>query len=139
MIITILRSILQRGVDSSKSSNTFQKKAAKIVQQKTLSYCCSLCTQNANLTTIPDNACSSCTSLHYLYFEACLHQSGAVLLLIHLYGFLDVLKWLRAQDPPCAWNANVCSNAAENGHLDVLQWARTQNLPASWLQHFLDS
>ena len=48
------------------------------------------------------------------------------------YGHLDVLQWARAQDPPCDWSEWVCSFAARNGHLDVIEWLRTQNLPASW-------
>ena len=48
-------------------------------------------------------------------------------------GHLDVLQWARAQDPPCEWNERVCSKAAMRGHLGVIEWLRTQNLPASWL------
>ena len=44
-------------------------------------------------------------------------------------GHLDVLKWARAQNPPCDWNADVCRYAAKKGHLDVLKWARAQNPP----------
>jgi hypothetical protein len=47
-------------------------------------------------------------------------------------GHLGVLKWLRAQDPPCPWDEWVCSCAAENGHLDVLRWMRAQNPPCPW-------
>ena len=28
-------------------------------------------------------------------------------------GFLNVLQWLRAQDPPCHWDENICNIAAE--------------------------
>ena len=47
-------------------------------------------------------------------------------------GVLDVLKWLRSQDPPCPWDADVCRYAAGGGHLDVLQWARSQDPPCPW-------
>ena len=47
-------------------------------------------------------------------------------------GHLDMLKWARAQNPPCDWNAWVCIHAAYNGHLDVLQWARAQDPPCAW-------
>ena len=39
------------------------------------------------------------------------------------YGNLVVLKWLRAQDPPCPWDADACAGAAINGNLDVLKMA----------------
>ena len=47
-------------------------------------------------------------------------------------GHLDVVKWLRVQNPPCPWGEDVCSSAAGNGHLDVLQWARSQDPPCRW-------
>ncbi len=47
-------------------------------------------------------------------------------------GHLKVLQWLRAQDPPCPWDEETCSSAAENGHLEVLQWLRAQDPPCPW-------
>jgi hypothetical protein len=47
-------------------------------------------------------------------------------------GRLEVLQWLRAQDPPCPWDTVVCSYAAASGHLDVLQWLRAQDPPCPW-------
>jgi hypothetical protein len=47
-------------------------------------------------------------------------------------GHLDVLRWLRTQDPPCPWNEWVCCYAAQNGHLDVLKWLRAQDPPCPW-------
>ena len=47
-------------------------------------------------------------------------------------GHLEVLKWLRAQDPPCPWNVHTCGFAAEGGHLEVLKWARSQDPPCHW-------
>lgn len=46
-------------------------------------------------------------------------------------GRLDMLQWLRAQDPPCPWDESVCRGAA-NGGLDVLQWLRAQEPPCPW-------
>ena len=44
-------------------------------------------------------------------------------------GRLEVLQWMRAQDPPCPWNSGICYYAASKGHLDVLRWARRQGCP----------
>ena len=43
-----------------------------------------------------------------------------------------MLQWLRAQEPPCPWDEDVCSKAAMNGHLEMLQWLRAQDLPEEW-------
>ena len=45
---------------------------------------------------------------------------------------LDVLKWLRSQNPPCPWNALTCRDAAKSGHMDVLKWLRSQDPPCPW-------
>ena len=47
-------------------------------------------------------------------------------------GHLDVLKWVRSQDPPCPWDWRTCTEAAAEGHLDVLKWLRAQNPPCPW-------
>jgi hypothetical protein len=54
-------------------------------------------------------------------------------------GRLDVLEWLRSQDPPCPWDntsfgmdSNACTHAAYSGHLDVLVWLRSQDPPCPW-------
>ena len=47
-------------------------------------------------------------------------------------GHLNVLQWLRSQDPPCPWDKYACSGAAERGHLNVLQWLRSQSPPCVW-------
>ncbi len=47
-------------------------------------------------------------------------------------GQLHVVQWLRSQDPPCPWNDETCSSAAENGHIHILQWLRTQDPPCPW-------
>ena len=43
-----------------------------------------------------------------------------------------MLKWARAQEPPCPWDEDTCADAAEGGHLDVLKWARSQDPPCPW-------
>jgi hypothetical protein len=45
-----------------------------------------------------------------------------------------VLRWLRAQDPPCPWDELTCSTAASDGHMDVLRWLRAQEPPCPWNQ-----
>ena len=45
---------------------------------------------------------------------------------------LAVLKWVRAQEPPCPWNAQSCHRAAIRGRLDVLKWLREQEPPCPW-------
>ena len=47
-------------------------------------------------------------------------------------GHLGMLQWARAQDPPCAWDADGCYHAAGSGHLDVCNWLDDQDIPASW-------
>ena len=39
-------------------------------------------------------------------------------------GHLHILQWLRAQDPPCPWNAQTPRRAAKRGKLDVIRWCR---------------
>ena len=48
-----------------------------------------------------------------------------------LSGYMEVLQWLRAQDPPCPWDERTCACAAEAGNVDVLQWLRAQDPPCS--------
>lgn len=45
---------------------------------------------------------------------------------------LEVLQWLRAQNPPCPWDEGSCARAAEGGHLEVLQWLRARSPPCPW-------
>jgi hypothetical protein len=42
-------------------------------------------------------------------------------------GHLEILQWLRGQDPPAPWDTDECVYATENGHLNVLQWLRVQD------------
>ena len=50
-------------------------------------------------------------------------------------GHLEVLKWLRAQDPPCPWDESTCTAAAAGGHLEVLKFLRSQEPPCPWNMH----
>ena len=47
-------------------------------------------------------------------------------------GELTTLQWLRAQDPPCPWDEQTCAMAAKGGHLEILRWAVTQDPPCPW-------
>lgn len=47
-------------------------------------------------------------------------------------GRLEVLRWLRSQDPPCPWGAHTCVLATWGGHLEVLEWLRAQDPPCPW-------
>lgn len=49
-----------------------------------------------------------------------------------LDGTLDVIQWLRNQNPPCPWDEVTCSIAAKNGHFDILLWLRNQDPPCPW-------
>jgi hypothetical protein len=55
---------------------------------------------------------------------------------MHIYaaesGYLHVLQWACAQDPPCPWSEAIFAYATENGQLHVLQWARAQDPPCPW-------
>lgn len=48
------------------------------------------------------------------------------------YGRVELLQWLREQDPPCPWDVGTCKSAAAYGHLELLQWLRAQNPPCPW-------
>jgi hypothetical protein len=40
-----------------------------------------------------------------------------------------VLKWMRQEnDPPCPWDEDTCTYAAEGGHLHMLKWLREKHL-----------
>tara|TARA_R110002153_G_scaffold273471_1_gene444450 strand:- start:25269 stop:25790 length:522 start_codon:yes stop_codon:yes gene_type:complete len=56
--------------------------------------------------------------------DTCMCAAGA--------GRLDVLVWLRSQDPPCSWDNLTCMYAAGAGRLDVLEWLRSQDPPCPW-------
>eukprot|EP00878_Enallax_costatus_P023306 GHUV01024778.1.p6 GENE.GHUV01024778.1~~GHUV01024778.1.p6 ORF type:complete len:111 (+),score=22.46 GHUV01024778.1:2314-2646(+) len=50
---------------------------------------------------------------------------------------LEILQWLRQQEPPCPCDYAMLSDvtaAAEAGHIELLQWLRQQGPPCPW--HF---
>jgi hypothetical protein len=47
-------------------------------------------------------------------------------------GHIEVLQWLREQDPPYLWSADVCLAAIRSGNLAALQWLRRQAPPCPW-------
>jgi hypothetical protein len=62
-------------------------------------------------------------------------KTSAVCTAAAAYGHLNVLRWLRTQNPPCPWDIETCTVTAAahgHGHLDVLKWLRTQNPPCPW-------
>jgi len=50
-------------------------------------------------------------------------------------GHLHILQWLQSQNPPCPWNKYTCESATESGHLHILQWLQTQDIPYVWNEH----
>ena len=44
-------------------------------------------------------------------------------------GNLEILQWLRSQNPPCFWNEETCAIAARNGHLNLLKWCKKNRCP----------
>jgi hypothetical protein len=45
-------------------------------------------------------------------------------------GHLEVLQWLRGNG--CPWDAGVTMMAAAKGNLEILKWARAQDPPCKW-------
>ena len=43
-----------------------------------------------------------------------------VMELAAIKGDLDLIKWLRSQDPPCEWSKRACTAAASGNHWDLL-------------------
>jgi hypothetical protein len=41
----------------------------------------------------------------------------------------DIVKWVRAQDPPCPWSERACQYAFQDDNFEMLQWLRTQDHP----------
>ncbi|KAJ1443327.1 hypothetical protein B484DRAFT_321707 [Ochromonadaceae sp. CCMP2298] len=96
---------------------------------------------------------SSVSLISWAWEEINMPQTALVTQLAARGGHLNVLRWLRAQHPPCPWNIMTCYRAAQNGHLDnppcpwnedscasaerdghldVLQWLRAQDPPCPW-------
>jgi len=44
-------------------------------------------------------------------------------------GELEVLRWLRAQNPPCPWDTSTFRASARAGKLEVLRWLQEQQCP----------
>ena len=44
-------------------------------------------------------------------------------------GDLDLIKWLRSQDPPCEWNKKACTAAAWANHWDLLRHLVSMGCP----------
>jgi len=42
------------------------------------------------------------------------------------FGQIEVLRWLRAQEPPAPWNETVLTRAAASGKVEVVRWVMSQ-------------
>ena len=52
---------------------------------------------------------------------------------------LSMLQWLRAQDPPCPWDIDRCTEAAASaGKLDVLIWLRGLDPSGPWSERYTE-
>ena len=57
---------------------------------------------------------------------------GNICLYAARVGRLDIIQWLRAQDPPYAWGrhpAHVTKTAADHGHTAIVQWLHKNGCP----------
>lgn len=52
-------------------------------------------------------------------------------------GQLEVLQWLRRQEPPAPWDSETCLAAAEAGHIEIVKWLRQQEPPVPWDEQVL--
>ena len=52
-----------------------------------------------------------------------------VMELAAIRGDLDLIKWLRSQDPPCEWNKKACTAAAWANHFDLLRLLVSMGCP----------
>lgn len=50
-------------------------------------------------------------------------------------GYVEVLKWLRSQDPPCPWSERTCELAAQYGQTEVLKWVQLQD--PHWMDEYV--
>jgi hypothetical protein len=41
-------------------------------------------------------------------------------------GHLDILQWLRSQNPKCPWDVTVCNIANKTRNREILQWLKSQ-------------
>lgn len=44
-------------------------------------------------------------------------------------GKIEILKWLRSQDPPCPWDEGCWNVAAQYGNTETLRWLKEKNCP----------
>lgn len=44
-------------------------------------------------------------------------------------GRLEMLQWLRTQEPPCPWSKRTFSGAAVGGNMKVIRWLRMNGCP----------
>ena len=52
-----------------------------------------------------------------------------VMELAAIKGDLDLIKWLRSQDPPCEWSEKACSAAAWGNRWDLLRHLLSMGCP----------
>ena len=96
---------------------------------------CPACNIPILAATVADSEQGALDVLLYLrnegigFFDACplsAVASRGFLRVIHILrtseaaarnGHLEVLRWLRSQDPPCPWDVDTCTAAAENGYM----------------------
>jgi hypothetical protein len=45
---------------------------------------------------------------------------------------LEMLVYLKTSNPPCPWDESACKEAIENGNLEILSWLRSFNPPCPW-------
>ena len=50
-------------------------------------------------------------------------------------GSFSLLQWLRSQQPPCPWDKSCTGQATSRGHLPMLKWLRAQEPPCPWSPH----
>jgi hypothetical protein len=47
-------------------------------------------------------------------------------------GHLNVLRWLRTQEPACPWERSTFEAAVEEGRVEVVQWLAEQQDQQGW-------
>jgi hypothetical protein len=48
------------------------------------------------------------------------------------HGFLNIIKWLTAQEQPCTLDEKIFELATSNGHPNILHWLISQEPPCPW-------
>lgn len=49
-----------------------------------------------------------------------------------------ILRWLRAQDPPCPWDEETISNAVMYENYKMVEWLRAQEPPCPWSEKIIN-